>query len=82
MESMKSMKNMKFRLKNLKPVSSQQLLRSMTVILFAGGMLGIAFKFTTLFDQWIYFPKYPNFIDTIFLMVGTIYLSWRALRHE
>lgn len=75
------MKNMKFRLKNLKPVSSQQLLRSMTVILFAGGMFGIAIKFTALLDKWIFFPIYPNFVDAIFLMVGTAYLSWRALRH-
>ena len=76
-----TMKSLKFRLKNLKPVSSQRLLRSMTVILFAGGMFGIAIKFTTLFNKWIYFPISPNFVDAIFLMVGTAYLSWRALKH-
>jgi hypothetical protein len=45
-----------------------------------GGVIGIALKFTMLFDQWLYFPFFPNIFDSIFLIVSVIYLAYRSVK--
>jgi hypothetical protein len=47
-------------------------------ILFICGTIGIALKFISFFDQWVYFPTFPNFLDSTFLIVATVYFAWKA----
>jgi hypothetical protein len=42
------------------------------------GTIGIALKFITFFDQWVYFPSFPNALDSAFLIISVVYLAWRA----
>jgi len=42
------------------------------------GTIGIALKFITFFDQWVYFPTFPNFLDSTFLITSITYLAWKA----
>lgn len=42
------------------------------------GVIGIALKFTTLFDHWLYFPFFPNIFDALFLVIAVLYLAYRA----
>jgi hypothetical protein len=42
------------------------------------GTIGIALKFITFFDQWVYFPTFPNFLDSTFLIISVTYLAWNA----
>ena len=44
------------------------------------GVIGIALKFTTLFDHWLYFPLFPNIFDTLFLVIAVLYLAYKALK--
>jgi len=43
-------------------------------IALAAGMIGIALKFTTFFDRWVYFPSFPNIFDAMFLVIAVLYL--------
>lgn len=38
------------------------------------GVIGIALKFIMLFDNWVYFPFFPNIFDSIFLISSAIWL--------
>jgi hypothetical protein len=42
------------------------------------GTIGIALKFVTFFNHWVYFPAFPNTLDSAFLIISVIYLAWRA----
>jgi hypothetical protein len=42
------------------------------------GVIGIALKFTTLFDHWLYFPTFPNILDALFLVLAVLYLAYKA----
>jgi hypothetical protein len=42
------------------------------------GTIGIALKFITFFNQWVYFPTFPNIIDSAFLITAVLYLVWAA----
>ena len=52
------------------------------IVACLGGVVGIAIKFVMLFDQWLYFPFFPNIFDSIFLIVAVIYLSYRSVTHQ
>jgi len=41
------------------------------------GTIGIALKFTTFFDGWVYFPLWPNICDSVFLVASALYLGLR-----
>ena len=41
------------------------------------GTIGIALKFMTLFDRWVYFPGWPNIFDAVFLVASVLYLGLR-----
>jgi hypothetical protein len=40
--------------------------------------IGIALKFITFFDQWAYFPTFPNILDSAFLITAVTYLFWNT----
>jgi hypothetical protein len=47
------------------------------------GSFGIALKFTVFFDHWVFFPTFPNVLDSAFLMysiasMSLLYLHTRA----
>ena len=46
-------------------------------IVFVTGTIGIALKFTTFFDRWVYFPQWPNICDSVFLVASVLYLGLR-----
>jgi hypothetical protein len=54
--------------KSLKEVLGEGLL----VFLFFG-TVGIALKFTTFFNHWVYFPSFPNALDSTFLIFSSAY---------
>ena len=51
----------------------KQILTNVCVI----GTIGIALKFTTFFDGWVYFPLWPNICDSVFLVASALYLALR-----
>jgi len=44
------------------------------------GTIGIALKFITFFNHWVYFPTFPNVIDSAFLITAILYLAFAARR--
>lgn len=42
------------------------------------GTIGIALKFTTFFNQWVYFPVFPNMLDSAFLITAILYFAYTA----
>ena len=42
------------------------------------GTIGIALKFITFFNQWVYFPTFPNVLDSAFLITAILYFAWAA----
>jgi hypothetical protein len=48
------------------------------IIMLVAGTIGIALKFTTFFDRWVYFPSFPNIFDAAFLILSVGYLTWLA----
>ena len=46
------------------------------------GTIGIALKFITFFDQWVYFPTFPNFLDSTFLIISITYLAYKARKSK
>ena len=51
-------------------------------IIFVCGTIGIAIKFVTFFNQWVYFPSFPNVIDATFLIAAVGYLAWKSSKHR
>jgi len=47
-------------------------------IILICGTIGIALKFITFFNHWVYFPSFPNILDSTFLIFSVLYLSWKA----
>ena len=43
------------------------------------GTIGIACKFITLFDKWIFWPSFPNILDAAFLIISVLYLALRQV---
>ncbi len=58
--------------------SWKQLLDDCLILVCVFGTIGIALKFTTFFDKWVYFPSFPNIFDATFLVSSGIYLAWRS----
>jgi hypothetical protein len=48
------------------------------ITICVSGVIGIALKFMTLFDHWLYFPIFPNVLDALFLVVSVLYLASKA----
>lgn len=46
------------------------------------GTIGIALKFITFFNQWVYFPTFPNVIDSAFLITAILYLAVAARKRS
>jgi hypothetical protein len=44
------------------------------------GTIGIALKFITFFNHWVYFPSFPNALDSTFLITATAFLTWSSFR--
>jgi hypothetical protein len=64
----------------LKPIhnSKWELINDCALIVFVCGTVGIALKFVTYFNQWVYFPTIPNALDSTFLILAVGYFVWRA----
>jgi hypothetical protein len=64
----------------MKPIHRNwmELANDCIIILFTAGTIGIALKFTTFLDQWVYFPSFPNILDAAFLITSVIYLTTRT----
>jgi hypothetical protein len=58
--------------------SWNDLLNDCIQIALVCGTIGIALKFITFFDQWVYFPSFPNVLDATFLILSVTYLTWKA----
>jgi len=48
------------------------------LIMLVCGTVGIALKFVTFFNHWVYFPSFPNILDAAFLIFSVFYLTWQA----
>jgi hypothetical protein len=48
------------------------------LIILVCGTVGIALKFITFFNHWVYFPSFPNILDAAFLIFSVFYLTWKA----
>lgn len=59
---------------------ARNLKRKLLVIACAAGTVGIALKFLTYLDHWVYFPAFPNALDTAFLIISILILSYLAMR--
>jgi len=51
-------------------------------IILVCGTIGIALKFTTFFNHWVYFPSFPNILDATFLIFTALYLTWKARKNR
>lgn len=59
-----------------------QLIQDCMLVVFVFGTIGISLKFVTFFGQWVYFPPFPNALDSTFLISAVVYLAWRTRRHR
>jgi hypothetical protein len=57
--------------------SWKQLFNDCVLLILVFGTVGIALKFATFFDRWVYFPAFPNALDATFLILSVMYLLWR-----
>jgi cytochrome c oxidase assembly factor CtaG len=57
--------------------SWKELANDCLLLVLVFGTIGIALKFTTFFDKWVYFPSFPNFLDATFLIFSVIYLAYK-----
>jgi len=62
------------------PKTWRQLANYCILIMFVSGTIGIALKFTTFFDRWVYFPWFPNVCDAAFLILSVLYLLWKSIK--
>jgi len=62
--------------------NSRELLNDCVIVALLTGTIGIALKFTTFFDKWVYFPSFPNVCDAAFLILSVGYLTWKAKSHK
>jgi len=60
--------------------SWKQLLADLIVVMMVSGTVGIALKFTTFFDKWVFFPSFPNIFDSTFLIVAAFTLAFYAIK--
>jgi hypothetical protein len=62
--------------------SWNRLLHDCVLVMFVCGTIGIALKFATFFNHWVFFPSFPNSLDSTFLVSAVIYLAWRAIKRK
>jgi hypothetical protein len=64
----------------MKPIHNNwnELFHDCMLIIFVCGTIGIAVKFVTFFNQWVYFPSFPNALDSTFLISAVMYLAWKS----
>jgi hypothetical protein len=60
--------------------SWSELGQDLVLIVFVCGTVAIALKFITFFNQWVYFPSFPNALDSTFLIIAVAYLAWKSRR--
>ena len=60
--------------------SWRKLFNDCIIVMFVSGTIGIALKFITLFDKYVFFPSFPNIFDSIFLMSAVVFLAWKIKR--
>ena len=51
----------------------KEVLSNGLMVAFFFGKVAIALKFVTFFNHWVYFPSFPNFLDSAFLISGSAY---------
>lgn len=51
-------------------------------ILSVCGTIGIALKFITFFEHWVFFPLWPNICDSVFLICAILYTTWLVIRRD
>ncbi len=48
---------------------------------FLGGLaIGLAVGFARYFDHWVYFPAFPNIVDTLIMGIIGAYLIKQSIR--
>lgn len=52
------------------------------VVILAAGTVGIALKFTTYFEKWVWFPIWPNAVGAAFLIATALTLAYLGLRRQ
>ncbi len=60
--------------------SWRKLFNDCIIVMFVSGTIGIALKFITLFDKYVFFPSFPNIFDSNFLMSAVVCLEWKIKR--
>lgn len=65
-----------------KSQSKRELLENCLSIAAILGICGIAFKFPSYFDQWVYFPSFPNICDSIFLVLSACWLGVKIWKRK
>lgn len=60
--------------------SWKTLFSDLLAVLCVAGTVGIALKFVTFFDKWVFFPSFPNACDSTFLIASVLYLCWKMRR--
>ena len=59
-----------------------ELFHDCMMIMFVCGTIGIALKFITFFNQWVYFPSFPNMLDSAFLISAVMYFTWKSFKRK
>ncbi len=69
---------------HMKPIhnTKSELFHDCMLIVTVTGTVGIALKFITFFNQWVYFPSFPNALDSTFLVSAVGYLAWASRKHK
>jgi hypothetical protein len=62
--------------------SDNELLHDCMLIVFSCGIIGIAIKFVTFVNQWVFFPSFPNVLDSAFLISAAGYFAWTSLKRR
>ena len=55
-------------------------LKNVLTVICVSGTVGIAAKFLTLLDKWLFFPAFPNVLDAAFLMFSVAFLGYYTLK--
>jgi hypothetical protein len=68
----------------MKPIHNNkaELFHDCMIIVTLCGTIGIALKFITFFNQWVYFPSFPNALDSTFLISAVGYLAWKSRKRR
>ena len=60
--------------------TSRPYVSPMVEILLGSGIFAIGLKFASYWDHWVYFPSFPNVVDTMFLSLAAAFLLGRGIR--